>query len=149
MAEVEFRVEPYGVAMACESCGIGRMLPTGDYVLATNPPKHPHQCNNTACRAVANYTERYPVTRYREVTKPANRLAAAIAAADMMVLFPAHLHPSDDLLDENGHGFFLVFDNDEWGWPHVRSYSRQFKDMQNGWNTPGVTHWTVIPKVGG
>lgn len=63
-------------------------------------------------------------------------------------VFPAEVHPWDELL-VNGHGFFLVFDGDENGWPHVLSYNQKFKDVQNGWQAPGVTDWMMIPKVGG
>ena len=62
---------------------------------------------------------------------------------------PVDHHPGDDLLDESGQGFFLVWDGDEFDWPHVRQYSRSRKEGRSkGWNCSGVTHWMPIPKAG-
>lgn len=55
-------VSTYVDKCICDRCKEGEMLPTGNNMYLTEPPKFEHLCNK--CNNIAIYTERYPVIKY-------------------------------------------------------------------------------------
>ena len=57
MSEIRIEKQFTEVDMVCDSCGDGRMRPTGE-IIRPYPPKFIHMCDN--CLEVAIYPVKYP-----------------------------------------------------------------------------------------
>lgn len=60
--EREVEVIPYGIIQTCDKCQNGEMVPTGNNYYVPDI-KIEHQCNN--CNYKADYSDKYPLIRYR------------------------------------------------------------------------------------
>jgi len=67
--ESKHRVNVIGVEYACDDCHEGVMLPTGEILQLTQPPKHGHKCN--ACGADKFLTILYPTIRFERIEEVA------------------------------------------------------------------------------
>ncbi len=63
--EQEFTVEAYGVKCVCDECKKGEMIPTGTQHFYENHIGYIHKCTN--CGIEKEYSEKYPLIRYRSV----------------------------------------------------------------------------------
>ena len=61
MAYTQRPIRPIEIDFTCDSCGEGKMRPTG-VMLCSNPPQFPHTCIN--CGAEQTFREKYPMVRY-------------------------------------------------------------------------------------
>lgn len=67
MSEKRFELDIFGVAMMCDKCGKGEMIPYGQVAWLTDPVKFPHKCN--VCGNEEAYTEKYPTVRHQRNVK--------------------------------------------------------------------------------
>ncbi len=56
--EMVAEVKTIIVEMVCDKCGEGKMLPSGNVMLSSNPMLYPHRCNK--CGYEENYKVQYP-----------------------------------------------------------------------------------------
>ena len=59
----EVKVETYLEKIICDRCKEGEMLPTGNNMYLTEPPKFEHMCNK--CNNIEIYQEKYPTIKYK------------------------------------------------------------------------------------
>ena len=58
----KIKVETYVEKCICDRCNEGEMLPTGNNMYLTEPPKFEHKCNK--CDNIEIYQKRYPAINY-------------------------------------------------------------------------------------
>lgn len=63
----ECKVEAYAEKYICDKCKEGEMLPTGENMWLSNPPKFPHRCNK--CGFESAFIERYPTIKFRIINE--------------------------------------------------------------------------------
>lgn len=64
MPEKETEVKTYSVDYVCDSCGKGRMIPTG-VCYDMYPPLYPHYCSD--CDKKGDFGYRYPRTVLKKI----------------------------------------------------------------------------------
>lgn len=63
----ECKVESYAEKYICDKCRDGEMLPNGDNMWLTDPPKIAHKC--TKCAETKFLSEKYPIIKFRIINK--------------------------------------------------------------------------------
>ena len=68
--EEKVEVKIFQVDFKCPKCDTGYLRPTNEVVLTTDPPQHPHKCNNPKCKYTETFNTTYPYHTQEIITKP-------------------------------------------------------------------------------